>query len=188
MKKLESSLRNMFLVLTVIALVSGSLLAFTYNQTAPILEEQARQRRIQAVADVVPPFDNAPTEESFFSRQDPTIEIFPARMGEDPAGTAVRVRTDTGYGGSIELMVGFDAKGAVSGISILSHQETPGLGAKITDASFREQFHGLRPEEESVAVAQDGGPVDSITAATVSSRAVAHAVEKGWNALAGGEQ
>ena len=186
MKKLQSTLPNMFFVLTAISLISGSLLAFTYAQTAPILEEQARQRRIQAVADVVPGFDNAPTEEARFSGSDPGVEIFPARLGADLVGVAVRVRTNAGYGGAIEVMVGFDAAGAVSGISILSHQETPGLGAKITDSAFRQQFAGLRPEEESVAVAQDGGPVDAITAATVSSRAVAQAVQKGWDALDGG--
>lgn len=188
MKKLESTLPNMFIVLTVIALLSGSLLALTYAQTAPILEEQARQRRIRAVAEVVPEFDNAPTEESFFSTADPTAEIFPARRGDQLVGNAVRVRTSAGYGGPVEVMVGFDAEGAIRGVTILSHQETPGLGAKITDESFRRQFEGLHPQDESVAVAQDGGPVDAIAAATVSSRAVADAVERGWRALKEGAQ
>ncbi|TVR69295.1 MAG: RnfABCDGE type electron transport complex subunit G [Spirochaetaceae bacterium] len=183
MKKLESTLPNMFIVLTVIALLSGSLLALTYARTAPILEEQARQRRIRAVAEVVPEFDNAPTEESFSPESDPGTEIFPARRGEQSVGYAVRVRTDAAYGGTLEVMVGFDADGAVSGLSILSHQETPGLGAKITDSAFRRTFEGLRPAEETVAVVQDGGTVDSITAATISSRAVADAVQRGWNAL-----
>ena len=183
MKKLESTLPNMFIVLTVIALLSGSLLALTYAQTAPILEEQARQRRVRAVAEVVPEFDNAPTEESFAPENDPGTEIFPARRGSQLVGNAVRVRTEAGYGGTIEVMVGFDADGAVSGVSILSHKETPGLGAKITDSAFRRTFEGLHPGEETVAVVQDGGTVDSITAATISSRAVADAVQRGWNAL-----
>lgn len=187
MKKLESTLPNMFIVLTVIALLSASLLALTYAQTKPILDEQARQRRIQAVVEVVPEFDNAPTEEAYFSDADPALEIFPARRGEERVGTAVRSRTDSGYAGTIELMVGFDADGAVSGVSILSHQETPGLGAKITDREFRRQFEGLRPADDPVAVVRDGGTVDAITAATISSRAVADAIQRAWNALEGGE-
>lgn len=183
MKRLQSTLPNMFLVLTAIALVSAALLALTYAQTKPILEEQARQRRIQAVADVVPDFDNAPTEEAFVPEADSGIEIFPARRGEHRIGTAVRTRTDSGYGGTIELMVGFDAEGSITGISILSHQETPGLGAKITDEQFRARFSGLRPAEEPIAVTGDGGSVDALTAATISSRAVAEAVQRAWDAL-----
>ncbi len=188
MKRLESTLPNMFIVLTLIALISGSLLALTYAQTAPILEEQARQRRIRAVAEVVPEFDNAPTEESRFSESDPDLEIFPARRGDELVGTAVRSIAENGYGGNIELMVGFDAEGTVTGVSILRHQETPGLGAKITDQEFRDRFAGLRPEDEPVAVTHDGGAVDAITAATVSSRAVADAVQRAWNALEGGAE
>lgn len=183
MKRLESTLPNMFIVLTTISLVSASALAVTYAVTEPILAEQARQRRIQAVAEVVPEFDNAPTEESFFARGDEGTELFPARRGEERVGTAVRTRTDSGYGGTIEVMVGFNAEGQVTGITILRHQETPGLGARITDESFREQFTGLRPAQEPVAVTKDGGAVDAITAATISSRAVANAVQRGWDAL-----
>ncbi len=64
MKKLESTLPNMFIVLTLIALVSATALGFTYAKTKPILDEQARLRRIEAVATVAPEFDNVPTEES----------------------------------------------------------------------------------------------------------------------------
>jgi Na+-translocating ferredoxin:NAD+ oxidoreductase subunit G len=183
MKRLSSTLPNMFIVLTVISLVSASALAVTYAVTEPILAEQARQRRIQAVAEVVPEFDNAPTEESFFAARDENTELFPARRGEERVGTAVRTRTDSGYGGTIELMVGFDAEGRVSGVTVLRHQETPGLGARITDDAFREQFVGLLPAREPVAVTEDGGSVDAITAATISSRAVANAVQRGWKAL-----
>jgi electron transport complex protein RnfG len=63
MKKLQSNLVNMFLVLTVIALLSAGALAATYSLTAPILAEQARQRQIAAIAEVIPTFDNAPNEE-----------------------------------------------------------------------------------------------------------------------------
>ncbi|SIP87023.1 electron transport complex protein RnfG [Alkalispirochaeta americana] len=188
MKKLESTLPNMFIVLTLIALVSASALAVTNFKTAPILEELARQRRIQAVAQVVPAFDNIPTEESFFSAENPQIEIFPATREGESVGYAVQSLSTNAYSGSIELMVGFDREGAVTGLSILRHQETPGLGARITEEEFRSRFVGLRPAEQPVAVVNDGGTVDAITAATISSRAVAEAVQRGWKALEGGAQ
>lgn len=184
MKKLESTLPNMLVVLTVIALISASALALAYNRTKPILDEHARQRRIQAVVEVVPDFDNEPTEESFFAESDPVLEIFPARIAGERVGSAVHSRSGNGYSGTIEVMVGFDAAGTVTGISVLRHQETPGLGARITEDAFRSRFVGLKPSDAPVRVIADGGEVDAITAATISSRAVAEAVQRAWDVFA----
>ncbi|MFW5695185.1 MAG: RnfABCDGE type electron transport complex subunit G [Alkalispirochaeta sp.] len=183
MKKLESTLPNMFLVLTVIALVSAAALGYTYAQTKPILDEQARQREIEAVANVVPEFDNNPTEESVVPDEYPDMELYPATRGGSRVGTAVRSYSSNAYGGDLRIMVGFNTDGEITGSTVLEHAETPGLGAKLTEESFREQFLNRRPGEEALAVSSDGGEIDSITAATISSRAFVEAVNRAWEAV-----
>ncbi len=79
-----------------------------------------------------------------------------------------------GYGGTIEILVGLTNNGIIEGISIIAHEETPGLGDRITQAPFIDQFKGLKPEE--VAFTADGGRVDSITSSTISAQAVVEAV------------
>ncbi|MCD8037145.1 MAG: RnfABCDGE type electron transport complex subunit G [Clostridiales bacterium] len=84
-----------------------------------------------------------------------------------------------GFGGSIDLMVGVDLDGVVTGISVLSHSESAGLGARATEDWFQEQFVGMTAP---VAVAKDGGEVEAITSATITSRAVSTGVNAaiGW--------
>ena len=188
MKKLESTLLNMFFVLTLIALISAAALAFTFARTKPILDAQAVQAQIDAVARVLPGFDNNPTEERFVVDTYPGLELFPATRSGEPVGTAVRTFSPNGYGGEIRLMVGFTVEGVITGTSVLSHGETPGLGAKVTEESFQTQFHGIDPARESLAVVKDGGTIDAITAATISSRAFCDAIERAYAAVtAGGE-
>jgi len=78
-----------------------------------------------------------------------------------------------GYGGPITLAFGTDSDGAVTGLRVLNHTETPGLGAKITTAQFRDQFKNRRPEQ--LVLKKDDpakGRIDAITGATITSRAV----------------
>jgi len=88
-------------------------------------------------------------------------------------------------------MVGIDTAGVVHNTTVLSHSETPGLGAKCTtDTHFMEQFQGFDPAAKSLAVKKDGGDVDAITASTITSRAYALAVANAVNVyhqLAGGQ-
>ena len=101
-------------------------------------------------------------------------------------GYAVQV-APAGFGGSIDMMVGVDKTGAVTGISIISHTETAGLGA-VADAdtpagvSFREQFIGMNG---TVSVSKDGGEVEAITGATITSRAICVGVNAALNVVAG---
>jgi len=79
-----------------------------------------------------------------------------------------------GYGGNIDILVGLENETTVKGVTIISHLETPGLGARITESSFRDQFAGLNIDD--VALKRDGGQIDAVTGATISSRAVVDAV------------
>ena len=75
-------------------------------------------------------------------------------------------------------MIGFDAKGVIQKINVLEHSETPGLGTKMEEPKFKDQFLGKSPETFRLRVKKDGGDVDGITAATISSRAFSDAVER----------
>ena len=183
MKKLESTLSNMFFVLTSIALISAAALAFTYGRTKPILDEAARRRQIAAIAEVVVPFDNAPVEEAIVSDSYPGVELYPATRDGARVGTAVRSFSAAGYGGDLVVMVGFDSEGRITGSTVLQHAETPGLGAKVTEESFRAQFIGMQPGVAPLSVTQDGGQVDAITAATISSRAFVEAINLAWRVV-----
>ena len=181
-KKLASTLLNMFLVLTVISLLSAAALGFTYTQTKPVLEELQKQKQIEAVSTVISGFDNVPTEEAYSLEDFPGLELYPATNGGVPVGTAVRSFSDEGYGGTVQIMIGFDDDGVIQGTTVLSHTETPGLGAKMTEPAFLDQFVGFDPATESLSVTKDGGDVDAITAATISSRAFCDAARKAYEA------
>ncbi len=83
-------------------------------------------------------------------------------------------------------MAGFKPDGTIINITVLEHKETPGLGTKMTEPSFKDQFMDKNPVEYELKVKKDGGPVDAITAATISSRAYCDAVQRAYNTLKNG--
>ena len=95
-------------------------------------------------------------------------------------GYAVESFTSKGFSGTINIMVGFDIDGNIIGTSVLSHSETPGLGAKMTEPAFYTQFIGKNPASFRLAVRKDGGDVDAITASTITSRAYCDAVDRAY--------
>jgi len=100
-----------------------------------------------------------------------------------PAGYAVK-STVSGFGGPLVLMVGLTPDGKVYGTSVLSHAETPGLGAKCTtDERFIDQFKGFDPASRKLSVTKDGGDVDAITASTITSRAYTLAIANAVSAF-----
>ncbi|MCK5827051.1 RnfABCDGE type electron transport complex subunit G [Candidatus Bipolaricaulota bacterium] len=81
-----------------------------------------------------------------------------------------------GYGGAIDILVGIEPDGKLRGIRIISQQETPGLGAKISEPAFLDKFVGVAVNE--LDLSRDGGSIDAITGATISSRAVVDALKE----------
>ena len=83
------------------------------------------------------------------------------------------------------MMVGFTPDGKIYNTSILSHSETPGLGAKITDQKVapREQIIGKNPSQTKISVRKDGGDIDAITASTITSRAFLKGVNAAYDAF-----
>ena len=150
--------------LLVIAGVMAAALAGVNSVTAPIIEKLTYEKTQAAVSAVLP--GGGDTVD--FPAMDLVSKVY---QGEN--GYAVEV-TPSGFDNTITMMVGVDNAGAVTGISIIDHSETAGLGAvaaatTAAGEAFRAQFKGLTG---SVSVSKDGGQVDAITSATITSRAV----------------
>ena len=178
-KKLESTLRNMILSLTFISMVMSAALTFVYIQTREPIEAAAKQKEIDAIKQVSPSFDNDPL---INARAIDGVTIYPVKKQNEPVGFAVKTYTEKGFAGHIELMAGFQPDGSIINIAILQHKETPGLGTKMAEPKFLNQFLGKNPGKFKLKVRKDGGQVDAITAATVSSRAFCDALQRAYDA------
>lgn len=104
-------------------------------------------------------------------------------------GAAVESYSKKGFSGEIKVIVGFDTEGTLCNYSVLQHSETPGLGAKMQDwfrtDKNKQSVIGRKLDGSGLKVTKDGGDVDAITAATISSRAFLDAVNRAYSAYAG---
>lgn len=167
----KSTLLNMALCLSVVCLVCSAVLAGSYAMTKDPIEEAQVKKTNASIAKVLPPFSGDAVA-STVSVDGTEYSYYTA----EGAGIAV-VSTVVGFGGPLTIMVGIDESGLVYNTSVLSHSETPGLGAKCqTDENFLGQFRGWNPAEKTLAVKKDGGAVDAITASTITSRAYSLAI------------
>lgn len=99
------------------------------------------------------------------------IPVFFTMEGEDVSSLAIEAIGKGGFGGDLRIMVGVDlGAGNITGMEVVSHSETPGLGARIEEITFRRQWKGL-PAGETIALSGDGGIIDAISGATTTSGA-----------------
>ena len=186
MAKKKSTLINMLVALLVITAVSGGLLGFVYGMTKDAIAEVDAKKNEAAIQAVLP-LDGEITYKAdtmTYSENGVTM-TFPCNLAYDQNGTfqGAAVKTsEGGFGGKIDMMVGFAADGTIKGTSVLSHAETPGLGANMT-GKFKDQFVDKNPASFKLTVTKDGGDVDAITAATITSRAFSKAVDKAYKAF-----
>ncbi len=191
---MKSNMITMVASLTLIAAGMGALLGLVHDVTAdPIAQAQA-QAKIDALESVLPPMDNGITEdpvEITVEGDTRPVKLYAAFDNGQPCGAAVETWTMDGFSGEITVMVGFDASGAVSGFKVLQSAETPGLGAKA-DEWFRSEIVSDEPStgatkknkrsiigtHDLLKVSKDGGQIDGITAATITSRAFLGAVNR----------
>ena len=108
------------------------------------------------------------------------LTVYPLKKDGLIKAFAIKSNSNKGFGGKLEILVGITIDGYILGYEVLKSQETPGLGSKVSEEKFKSQFVGLRPKEE-LKVKQDGGEIDAVTAATISSRAVTEAVQKAYD-------
>jgi electron transport complex protein RnfG len=189
MAKTESTLKNMVMSLTLITLISSACLGLVYEMTKGPIALSILNKKLDAIKQVVPEFDNNPNDEMYRlpTGEGDSLDIFPAKKNGEIVGYAVNTYTTKGFSGNISLIAGFKTDGTIVNIAVLDHKETPGLGTKMTEPEFRDQFTGKNPAEFMLKVKKDGGPVDAITAATISSRAYCDAIQRAYNTILKGD-
>ncbi len=179
---MKSTLVNMVAVLFTITLVASAGVGYVNMITVgPIAEAKAAATEA-ALRAVLPAFDRTETTE--LTLDELPVAVHTARSGESVVGYAVETISKKGFGGVIKMMVGFDAAGRVLNVNVLEQTETPGLGTKMADEGnpLFASFEGRNPGDMKLAVKKDGGDVDALTAATISSRAYVDALARAYAA------
>ena len=180
MAKLESTFKNMVLSLVIISMVAAGALAGVYALTAQTIAVQEAQKQQAAIMAVLP-------EGCTIAEPQEIDGLTVYKAYKDSAWMATAIETsEVGFDGPQVIMVGLDAEGKVLDYVVLKQTETPGLGAHIDhwfkDAVGNRSIIGKKAGE--LTVAKDGGEVDAITAATISSRALLKAINKAYAAIA----
>lgn len=190
MKKLKSTLPNMVVVLTSVALITGGLLAWVHHITeAPKLAEQQRS----LAADISKVMGGKSVKETdvknitkeFDGKTYNFVVHYVADANGSPLGKAVE-STTMGFGGDLTVLVGLDQQGKVLGYAIRQTAETPGLGIKAAEW-FQKDGKGSiigKTCEQPLTVNKDGGDVEAITASTITSRAFLKAVNQAYQVYA----
>ena len=163
-------------ILTAICIVISAALAGVNMLTAERIAAMALENEYAACEQVFPADDGQILDFTSLEAIYPGCGVNGYLATEN--GTAVGcviISSAKGYGGAVEVMVGFDMSKTITGVSVLSHSETPGLGANAAKDAFLDQYVSSA-DAGSLAVVKDGGTIDAVTAATVSSRAVTNAI------------
>ena len=177
---MKSSLKNMVLVLFCITLISGACVGLVNMITVDPIAKAKEAAEKAALAQVLPEFDAV--EMSEHTADELPIVAYKATKGDEVVGYAIKTATKSGFSGMVKMMVGFDTKGTILNVNVLEHNETPGLGAKMTEEGnpLLTSIQGKEASKTNLTVKKDGGDVDALTAATISSRAYADAVARAY--------
>ena len=162
------------LVLVIICFAVTFLLAFTYGITAPIIAENTAKAASEARMELLPDADGfTESDAEPYVLEEGKVYVVDTYVADNGAGMVVTVKSNS-YGGLLTAMVGIDADGAVTGVKVTDHADTPGVGTKAQDPSHLEQYRGLT-ELLSDQVKMDAS-VNEVTGASVSSGAIHKAV------------
>jgi electron transport complex protein RnfG len=181
---------RMIVVLTAVAAASGLSLAAFNNHAQPIIKVAEKTIIVNTQLKKVipdastpspcdkakPGFDNNPLEDTICLDGK---EVYRLKKGGKPVGYAFKTIGDEAYSGTITCLIGLSPDGVLTGIEIVQHGETPGLGSEIENCEWRRQLVGKGPKDMNWTVTKDGGEVDQISGATISSRSVLNCIEKG---------
>lgn len=178
---MKSTLVNMVLSLGIITVVAAAALAGVYTLTEEPIAQAKAEKQKAAIGQVLPDiqFNNNPADEATEVTVDgETVTVFPARQDGELVGMAVESHDTNGFSGLITVMYGFNAAGDITGYAVMQHAETPGLGSKMGEwfCNPAHSIIGLNAVTSNLTVSKDGGDVDAITAATISSRAFLRAL------------
>ena len=191
MKKLKSTLPNILLSLTIVCSVAGAALAATHSFTEKTIAAAMEAELHNAIKFVIPEFDNDPVKEKYKASVtgSDSLTIYPATKDGKTVGFAVESYTKNGFSGLIRIMAGFTYDGKLNNFSVLEHNETPGLGDKMQvwfrTEKNKQNIIGKDMTKGGLKVTKDGGEVDAITAATITSRAFLEAVNLAYATFSG---
>ena len=160
-------------VLFIVALISGLILALTYNSTKDTINKTMLTEKHKAILQVIP-------EPNLTLEEKGDVFIFKDRAGA--LKYVASIGTASGYSSNLSIAVGFNLNGVMTGIKIVSEQETPGLGANSEKPEFYGQFAGKNPLHIKVVKHKaTGDEIMAITGATITSKAVTRAVRNAYN-------
>ena len=181
MAKKESSFINMVLTLFVITAVASLALGGVYNLTKEPIAIAKKAKRERAIKEVIPGFDKLLIYKTMPVTGKDSVTINKGYKNDTLVGTAIASYSNNAYDPTqIQIMVGFLPDGIIMNTSVTQQKETPGLGVKIKAPDFKDQFMGKDLATFAAKVTKDGGEIDAITAATISSRAFCEAVEQAY--------
>jgi len=165
--------------------VAALSLAYVHKITEKPIRLAKEKKLKEALAKVLPEFDEIKSSRAMPLTGKDSVTIYTAFKDGLQVGTAIDSYTNKGFSGYIEVMVGFDNAGKIVNTAVLQHTETPGLGTKMdaSKSNFPLQFNGKDPAKYKLKVKKDGGDVDAITAATISSRAFCDATRRAYDVL-----
>ncbi len=174
------------ITLVAIASLSAFSLGYVHDKTYSAIQKAKDNQVLQAISDVVGEFDNDPFAEKtiiYTKNKKDKLVMYPARKGGKLTSVAIKSYSNSGFGGRIEIMTGINVSGSIKNFKVISSNETPGLGSKVDEPKFKEQFKDFYPHRQILKVKQDGGDIDAVTAATISSRAVLKAISRALDAF-----
>ena len=185
MKKLESTFINMVTVLSGIAVFAAITLASVYTLTKEPIGNLERNKRQEAIRNVLPPYDHFDSIPIEMNNGVETTKVYKAYDKNNLfVGAAVESSSNNGYKGHIDIIVGFNKKGIIVNYEVLEQHETPGLGSKMVDwfktKKAKQSIIGKDAGLAHLNITVDGGEIDAITAATISSRAFLFAVRNAY--------
>ena len=180
----KDSIWRVAIVLTCISLLAALALTGVYALTKGPIEQGQREKKEKALQAVLPDYEGTVIDTVIVDADNENIPVHLA-IGKDGelCGAGIETYTKKAFAGRFDLMVGFDADGSIVNTEVLKAGETPGLGDKINKdkSEFAMQFNQQNPAEFQLVVKKDGGDVDAITAATISSRAYCDAVQRAYD-------
>lgn len=186
MATVKSSFLNVLITLTIITLAAGLSIGYVHQWTKERIANAQMEKQLRAIESVIENYDNNPIKDRFLVKNPnstDSLEFFPAKKEGMLIGMVIKTKSSNGYSGDVWLMVSFSRGGEIQRIVVLDHRETPGLGSKMSSSEFLAQFEGKNPAQFKIKVKKDGGDVDAISGATISSRAFSEAVQTAFDAF-----
>jgi electron transport complex protein RnfG len=179
------------LILTLIAVIAAVALGYVNSITFPIIAEQKELAKLDAMEEIAVSlgtgdlsFDSltVPELENPYAGVDQTLSVVSVSSSTGNELGYLFIAYGRGYSSTIQTLVAVNKLGSITGTKVLFQQETPGLGANVSNpAKFLYQFDGL--SASALLLSKDGGSLDAITGSTITSRAVTNSVRDGMEAL-----